>query len=75
MGTKIKEATLSGPIHTIKSGHIKKELSNQNSPTHKAVGMELKSIEGGTFVELTVQHSKEKILVPYTDFRNLVPGE
>lgn len=68
---KIKEAIMSGPIHTIRSGSIKKELSNQDSPTHKAVDMVL----DGNFVELTVRKTKEKILVPYTYFSHLVPGE
>src|ERR1700677_4406095 len=73
MSLKIKEATLAADIHTVKSGSIKKELSAVASPTHKAVGMELKNINGGLFVELTVEKTKEKILVPYTSFSHLVP--
>jgi hypothetical protein len=67
---KLKEATMVGPIHTVKSGHIKKELSLQDSPTHKA----MKNIVlNGNFVELTVKTSNELILVPFTNFSHMVP--
>lgn len=61
------------PIHTVKSGSIKKELGLLDTPTHKGVDMELKLVEGGCFVELTVRKTQERVLVPYTDFSHMVP--
>jgi hypothetical protein len=75
MSLKLKEATMAGPIHTIKSGHLKKELMNKNTSANKAVDMELKNVDGGLFVELTVESTKEKILVPYTYFSHMVPND
>ena len=62
------------PIHTVKSGHIKKELSLKDSPTHKAMKSIYYNEEQGT-VELVVKASGETILIPYTNFSHLVPGE
>lgn len=67
----LKEATLLGSIHTVKSGNIKVNILDADTPTNKAVAAVLK----GNFVELTVRKTKEKILVPFTYFSHLVPKE
>lgn len=72
-GRKILEATLAGPIHTVKSGNIKPHLSSIANAIDKAVEMKL----NGNLVELTVTNKgqKELILVPITYFSHLVPDK
>jgi hypothetical protein len=72
-GRRLLEATLAGPIHTVKSGNIKLHLNSVAGPIDKAVEMKL----NGNLVELTVTNrgQKELILVPITYFSHFVPDK
>lgn len=72
---KLKEATMAGPIHTLKSGHLKKELVNKITTANKPVDMELINLEGAIVVRVTHQTTKEVIYVPYTNFSHWVEAD
>lgn len=71
-GIKIAEASLLGPIHTVKSGQVKEKLRNVATATDKAVGMVL----NGNLVELTItsKNGSEVVFVPVSFFSHLVPA-